>query len=184
MIMVQDPYGVLADDRINDNIDFSEIHNKEDYKKKVKEYLNNPRGRNLLKNGDYVLDEMYEHSKAKEKVEQNNIKTEDEYKKALRRAQRFHAKRPSRSRRADERITSRRTKIASKRYVRRWIKAKGRSLDVKGVDTRRRFRIAERNKISRLDLRLKNIHVGLDKNSIKHYRDNKGRFCANPYKRR
>jgi hypothetical protein len=199
--MVQDPYGVLADSRINDNIDFSDIKTKEDYKKKVKEYLNNTpdqwgnyRGKNVLLNGDYPLDEMYENSKAKDKIEQNRIKIDDEEKKALRRAQRFHAHRPARSRKADERTTAKMTRRASKSFVRRWAHRHGRGLDVRGVDTKTRFKVAETNRITRLDMRLKNTKVTLSSAGIKQYRypagskDNSGKsmggkFRSNPYKR-
>jgi hypothetical protein len=184
--MVQDPYGVLADDRINDELDWDEINSRGDYKEKVKEFLNNKpdmygnfRGKNLTKN-EWVLDAMYDESKAKEKVE-NKAKENLE---ALRKAQLLEAKRSKRSREADERRTHRKTREANKRTVAVWRRGKYRRMDIKSIDTKKRMRLNTSNLITRRDLRLKNIRVSIDKIGRKHFTSPiTGRFVSDPFKR-
>lgn len=95
--MVQDPYGVLADERINDDIDFDKVKNKEDYEKEVRRVLDgwDKRKYNLLKAGSKefykngkknpnyqktsfkdVISKMYEHSKSTKEIIKNYIKSE------------------------------------------------------------------------------------------------------------
>jgi len=184
-------WGLVADNRINKKLDFSEIKSKEDYEKAVKEFLKNTpdrygnyRGRNILKaqkrTADDIIEEMYEESKAKEIIE----KKQEEELEALRKAQKLHMRRAKRKRLADERKTAKDTRKATKRTVRIWRRRKYRGIDIRGVDTAKRIRLSRKNLITRGDLRLKNIIVGIDKRGIKHYRDPKtGRFVRNPFRK-
>jgi hypothetical protein len=184
LTMVQDPYGVLADDRINDNLDWRDIRNREDYRKKVKEFLESTpdryghmRGTNLLKDSS-TIDKMYEESSAIEKVE-NKKKEELE---SLRKAQILESKRNKVSREADERKTHKITREVNQRNVSRWRHKMGR-LDLRGIDTKRRMRMNNSNLITRRDLRLKNISVVMCSNQIKRYRNpSTGRWIPDPFK--
>ena len=78
--MVDTNWGLVADDRVNDNLDFSQIHTQEDYDKAVRDFLKNTpdrygnyKGRNILKarkrSPEDIIDEMYDESKAKDRSE-------------------------------------------------------------------------------------------------------------------
>ena len=127
---------------------------------------------------------MYDESKAKDKVEDKKLKEEKEEKEALRKAQRLHAKRPRRGRLADERITAIDTRRATKRAVRVWRRRMYKGIDLKSVDVQKRMRLSPKNLITKGDIRLKNIRVGLDKRGIKHYHSKTtGRYIPNPFKK-
>lgn len=185
-------WGEIAENRINRELDFDKIRNRGDFKEAVERLLRNTpdmygnfRGLNIIharkKAFDDIIEEMYEDSTAKEKVE----KQEQENLEALRKAQLLHAKRPRRSREADERKTHRRTREANKRSVRMWKRGKYKTSDVRGVDTKRRSLFSTKNLITRRDIRLKNIVVIMNKRGIKQYRNPKtGRYVPDPFKRR
>ena len=172
--MAQDTYGVLADDRINDQIDFSNIQTKEDYIKEVKNYLNRTKdARSITFQGKRLLayvNDMYENSSAKEKVEGKQAE-------ALRQAQAFEKTRPAKRRIPDERRTSRDTRRPTFKNVKRWKKAPSKS-DIRGVDTRIIRKKIGRNTITKKDvlLRKQNIFVSVNIRGIKQYRDKLGRF--------
>lgn len=193
--MVDTNWGLVADDRVNDNLDFSQIHTQEDYDKAVRDFLKNTpdrygnyKGRNILKarkrSPEDIIDEMYDESKAKDKVEEKQLKLREEEKSSLRKAQRLHAKRKPRGRKADERLTAKDTRRATKRTVKTWQRRRYRGLDIKGVDTKKRAKISRKNLISRGDMRLKNIVVSIDKRGVKHYHDTKTRkYVPNPFRK-
>jgi len=165
--------GIIADQRINNRIDFSNIDNKQDYFKEVKNLLENQpdregrlRGKNLLP----YIDEMYELSNAKEKVESQNSYNE---------AVKFQKKR-GRKGLIDQRKTARDTRKPTRKSVRRWKKKPSRS-DILGVDTKTTVKklplITGREKI----LKRKGIYVSVNSRGIKQYRDLKtGRFIKKP----
>jgi len=82
---MQDPYGVLADDRINDKIDFSKINSKQDYIRAVTEYLSKTisgyhgtrQGKRLIP----YIEKMFENSKAKDIVEEKQRQLKEFLKK-------------------------------------------------------------------------------------------------------
>jgi hypothetical protein len=184
-------WGEICENRINRELDFNNIHNRGDFKEAVERLLRNTpdmygnyRGLNIIharkKPFDDIIDEMWEDSTAKERVDKKRQEELD----ALRKAQLLEAKRGKRSREADERKTHRNTREASKRSVARWRRGKYRRMDIKGVDTKRRSLFSQKNVITRRDVRLKNIRVDIDKIGRKHYRDSKGRYTTNPFKKK
>jgi hypothetical protein len=185
-------WGEIAENRINQELDFKNIRNRGDFKEAVERLLRNTpdmygnfRGLNIIharkKAFDEIIDEMYEDSTAKEKVE----KQEQENLEALRKAQLLEAQRTKRSREADERRTHRKTREANKRTVAQWRKGRYKTADIHGVDTKRRMRLSTSNLITRRDIRLRNIICTLDKFSRKHYRSPiTGRFVVDPFKRK
>jgi hypothetical protein len=186
----------IADSRINDNLDFSEISDEESYHRAVKNFLRIGKSGDPVKNrGDHLIKyldrdsearrEMYEKSSAKKLVDSRiaKEKADSERLGLLRRAQMFERRRPKRSRIPDERKTARKIYPLTRRGIRTWIHNKGRTGDVRSVDTRRIRRIALRNQINGQDLRLKNIKVILNKQGVKQYKDLQGRFRSSPYKR-
>jgi phosphotransacetylase len=176
-------YGILADSRFNDELNFDEIHSKEDYKRAMKEFLDTTpdaqgrlRGKNLSQH-DYVLEEMYEKSNAKERIGE----TAQEDAKALEIAQRAEKHRKRAARLRDEMTTAKDTRRATMRSVRVWKRRMGR-MDIRGVDTRVARRLMPRNIVTRGDLRLKKYRVDVDVRGIKHYRSSiTGRFTTNPF---
>lgn len=179
--------GELADLRINGELDWGKIRNRGDYKEAVKDFLENTpdmygnfRGKNLLQDPT-LLDKMFEESKAKEKVED---KIQEDL-KALRTAQLLEQNRKKRSREADERRTHRKTREANKRTVAQWRNGRYKTADIRGVDTKRRMRLSTANLITRRDLRLKNVHVSIDRRGIKHFTSPiTGRYVPDPFKRK
>lgn len=184
-------WGEIAENRINRELNFDNIHSRADFKEAVEKLLRNTpdmygnyRGLNIIharkKPFDDIIDEMWEDSTAKERVE----KKEQENLEALRKAQILEAKRPRRSREADERKTHRKTREANKRSVARWRKGRYKTADIRGVDTKRRSLFSTKNLITRRDVRLKNIRVDIDKIGRKHYRDKKGKFTTSPFNKK
>jgi len=178
----------IIGERLNKKLDFDKIHSEDDYKKALKDLLTNVRGAGDQYNRGLNLipfiDELFEESDAKKKIEEKQEEAQEDYQKSLRRAQRFHARRRKKSREADERVTAKRTRIASKRWVSRWIRHRGKRADVRGVDTKRRSRVSRKNLLTRRDVRLKNIRVSIDKLSRKHYHDKQGKYVSNPFKKK
>lgn len=185
-------WGEVADERINNNIDFSKISTKEDYHDAVKNYLENVhspsdksgffRGQNIVDNRvipfSNIVDEMWNAESTQKKM---RLVETDEL-NAFKKAQRLERRRPKRSRLIDERTTAKDNRIASKRSVKYWSRRMGR-LDIRGVDTRIARKLSPRNMITKMDLRLKKYKVEIDSRGIKHYRGSNGRWVANPYKR-
>ena len=168
-------WGLVADDRINTQLDFKRINNRQDYINEMRSLLNkSSTGRTILKQN--VLNEMYENSEARIIVERKKIESSRE-------AQQFHKRRSFKTRTRDERKTAKNTMFANKKSVRRWKRNPTRS-DIMGVDTKldRTLR-RRRNLITKADLKLTNkgIKVSLNSKGIKQYRDlNTGRFVKKP----
>jgi len=166
--------GVIADQRINGMIDFNNINSKADYVREVKTLLNtqkdrsgNLRGKNLLP----YIDEMYELSNAKDKVEGQNAYNE---------AVKFQKKR-GRKGQIDQRKTARDTRKPTRKTVRRWKKKPSR-MDILGVDTRIKKKSLPIITGRDLSLKRKGIYVSVNKRGFKQYRDLKtGRFVKKPY---
>ena len=173
----QTDFGELAELRLNKLLDFSKINSKQEYLDAMrKELSKSTTGSNLL---PYV-DELYEESSAKEKIEDK----ERENLEALRRAQILESKRPRKSRIADERKTHKITRRATSRTVTRWRRGRYKTMDLNNVDTKRaQININPKNIITRRDIRLRNVGIVMDKRGIKHYTDKKtGRYTSNPFK--
>lgn len=169
---MEDNYGILADDRINELLDFSQINSREDYFKELQRRMNEPKNERL-KNLWSVRDKLYEDSKARTIVEQKQLESFQE-------AQRFEKKRPLKSRIPDEKRTSRRTRPATRINIRRWKRNPQRS-DIRGIDTKLAITTRKRqNIITKKDISLRNkgIRVNINIRGIKQYRDNKGRFVS------
>ena len=173
--MVQDPYGVLADDRINDKLDFSKIHSKADYERAVRDYLQTTmskyHGTNQGKRLIPYIDVMYEESSAKEQV--------DKQTDLLAVAQRFQKRRGRRGR-IDARITAKDTRRIAGKTLKRW-KKKPASFDIRGIDTKLLAKKPSKYIITGKDLKLrsKGISVDLNVRGIKQARSMKtGKYVS------
>ena len=175
-------WGLVADQRINKNIDFDKIKNKDDYIRAVRDFLyNTPNsageytGRNILnarrRSAEGILSEMYEESKAQTRLRDFS---------ALKEAQAFQRKRGRRGR-IDARRTAKDTRRVNQRTVRKW-KVRPNRFDLRGIDTKKFVKNPRKHLINKKDLGLKNIRVIINIRGVKQYRDSRtGRFIKKPY---
>jgi len=163
-------WGMVADDRINSQLDFSNIRSKEDYLRELNSYLSKtPTGKTLIKKG--VLEEMYENSRAKKKIERLSF---EEERKSFKKARTFQRTRGLKGK-LDQKKTASNTKRPTRKNVSNWMKRPSKS-DIKGIDTKV---ISQKQKLTKKDsaiLRKYNIRATINVRGIKQYRDNKGRF--------
>ena len=163
-------WGMVADDRINTELDFSNINSKQDYLRELNNYLGKTAtGRTLIKKG--VQEEMYENSRAKKKIETKELEEERE---SYNKAKKFQKRRGRRGV-IDQRRTVKRTLKANKRNVKKWMKRPNKS-DIKGIDTKI---LSKKNKITKKEIMIfkkYNIQASINKRGIKQYRNKKGQF--------
>lgn len=178
-------FGEIADERINNLLDFSKINSQEDYEREVRKLLkDNPQDRdsksgvnrsiNLLP----FVDELYRQSKAPELIANNKASKVKEQEDAFRDALRFERKRKLRERLRDESRTAKNTRPATKSSVRVW-KRHPTMGDIRGIDSKlkRRSMVSLITKAGEQKLRDKGVAVVYDVRGFRHFRDMKtGRF--------
>ena len=165
-------WGEIADERFNDELDFSKIESKQDYIMELTKFLNkSPQGKAIISGAGKIpndaLNRMYETSSAKDKVGEAESLIE---------AQKFQKSRGRRGR-VDARRTAKDTRRPSRTSVRRWRRSPNRS-DIRGVDTK--IMTKRMNMITKSDRALKDVNVIINIRGIKQYRDNKGRYIKRP----
>lgn len=186
-------FGEIANLRWNQNIsNFDKIKSKEDYIKKLEDYLSGSESGRALINAktrsfDSISNDAFENSNAKKIVEENSLSVEDLKLEALR----FEESRASVGRLRDESRTAKDTRPINQFNFISWRKHPNR-MDLNGIDTRRSRRGVSVRRASRElvlskgDRRLVNVRPFVDvKRRVKYYRSSKsGRFVPNPFKKK
>lgn len=120
--------------RINKSLPLDKIRNKQEYKEELNTLLDrwttpkDSRPQNLKK----LADVLYEET-AKDQIEANN-------EKYVQLAKNFEARRPKRSRLADERRTAKDTRPITKRTYRTWRRGGFKRFDLNKIDTKKGIR--------------------------------------------